>query len=99
MLPKLYGQDIRALFKQKYHGDVTIVPDMKIEEKLGVKAIMHPSAKDMNSYIQYDNSFFLSFFLSLYFHYLYLFLIYSGGRKATWPHLLKIKHLLLFEST
>jgi hypothetical protein len=52
VLPKFYGQDIRALFKQRYHGDVTIVPDMKIEESLGVKAIMHPSTRDMNAYIR-----------------------------------------------
>ena len=57
VLPKIYGQDISALFKQRYHGDVTIVPDMKIEESLGIKAIMHPNAKDMNSYIRYDKIF------------------------------------------
>ena len=52
LLPKFYGQDISALFKQRYHGDVTIVPDMKVEESLGVKAIMHPSKEDMTSYIR-----------------------------------------------
>jgi hypothetical protein len=52
VLPKLYGQDISALFKQRYHGDVTIVPDMKIEESLGVKAIMHPSKRDMEAYLR-----------------------------------------------
>lgn len=53
VLPKVYGQDMSALFKQRYHGDVTIVPDMKIEESLGVKAIMHPSKADMQSYLRY----------------------------------------------
>lgn len=53
LLPKFYGQDISALFKQRYHGDVTIVPDMKVEESLGVKAIMHPSKEDMTSYIRW----------------------------------------------
>jgi hypothetical protein len=52
VLPKLYGQDMSALFKQRYHGDVTIVPDMKIEESLGIKAIMHPTKEDMQGYIR-----------------------------------------------
>lgn len=54
LLPKFYGTDISALFKQRYHGDVTIVPDMRVEESLGVKAIMHPSRADMKSYIRFN---------------------------------------------
>jgi hypothetical protein len=73
LLPKFYGTDISALFKQRYHGDVTIVPDMKVEEALGVKAIMHPSRRDMQSYIR-------------------------GGRRASWPHLRRVKHLLAVEA-
>lgn len=56
VLPKLYGQDMSALFKQRYHGDVTIVPDMKIEESLGIKAIMHPTKEDMKGYIRYPRT-------------------------------------------
>lgn len=54
LLPTLYGNDISKMFSQKYHGDVTIVPDMKIDESLGVKAIMNPSVKDMESYLRYS---------------------------------------------
>ena len=73
IMPKLYGHDISSVFKQVYHGNVTIVPRMKVEESLGVKAIMHPSKEDMRSYIR-------------------------GGRKATWPHLRRVKHLLCLEA-
>lgn len=73
LLPKLYGQDISSMFKQKYHGNVTIVPQMRIEDSLGVKAIMQPTVDDMKHYI-------------------------SKGRKAAWPHLRRIKHMLSVES-
>lgn len=52
LLPKLYGQDVSALFKQKYHGNVTIVPDMRVEDSLGIKAILQPSLEDMRIYIR-----------------------------------------------
>ena len=52
LLPTLYGNDISKMFSQKYHGDVTIVPDMKIDESLGVKAIMNPTVRDMESYLR-----------------------------------------------
>ncbi len=53
LLPKLYGQDISAVFRQKYHGNVTIVPRMRVEDSLGVKAIMNPSVADMKIYLRY----------------------------------------------
>ena len=74
IMPKLYGHDISSVFKQVYHGNVTIVPQMKVEESLGVKAIMHPSREDMRAYIR-------------------------GGRKASWPHLRRVKHLLCLEAS
>jgi hypothetical protein len=74
LMPKLYGHDISSVFKQVYHGNVTIVPQMKVEESLGVKAIMHPSKEDMRAYIR-------------------------GGRKASWPHLRRVKHLLCLEAS
>ena len=73
IMPKLYGHDISSVFKQVYHGNVTIVPRMKVEESLGVKAFMQPTKEDMRSYIR-------------------------GGQKATWPHLRRVKHLLLLEA-
>ena len=74
IMPKFYGHDISSVFKQVYHGNVTIVPQMKVEESLGVKAIMHPSTEDMRQYIR-------------------------GGRKASWPHLRRVKHLLCLEAS
>lgn len=74
IMPKFYGHDISSVFKQVYHGNVTIVPQMKMEEALGVKAIMHPSVQDMREYIR-------------------------GGRKASWPHLRRVKHLLCLEAS
>lgn len=73
IMPKLYGHDISSVFKQIYHGNITIVPQMKVEETIGIKAIMHPTKKDMQCYIR-------------------------GGRKASWPHLRHVNHLLCLES-
>ena len=37
LFPKLFGQDISKVFKQKYHGNVTIVPRMNMMQIIGVK--------------------------------------------------------------
>lgn len=39
----MYGQSVSAVFKQKYHGDVTIVPRFTPLESIGLKAICNPS--------------------------------------------------------
>ncbi len=52
LLPKLYGHDISAVFRQKYHGNVTIVPRMRVEDSLGVKAIMNPTVEDMRVFLR-----------------------------------------------
>ncbi len=52
LLPKLYGQDISKMFRQSYRGDVTVVPDLKMDESVGIKAIMNPSVLDMQAYIK-----------------------------------------------
>lgn len=51
-MPKLYGQDISRIFNQKYHGNVTIVPDMILSETFGVNAILNPTIEDMTRYIR-----------------------------------------------
>ena len=73
LLPKLYGQDISKMFRQSYRGDVTIVPELKIAESVGIKAIMNPTVQDMQVYIR-------------------------DGRRACWPHLSRIRHLLSIEA-
>lgn len=88
LLPKLYGQEISSVFKQKYHGHITIIPDLIWDEKFGtwcdevivegvtgiiaVKAIMNPTVKDMIHYI-------------------------AGGQRAVWPAIRKIDHLITIE--
>jgi uncharacterized membrane protein YgcG len=73
LLPRWYGQDVTKMLKQNYRGDVTIVPELKIDESLGIKAVMNPTEDDMVIYLR-------------------------DGRRACWPHLLRIKHLLSVES-
>jgi len=39
------------MVKQKYHGDVTMVPSLSPIESIGLKAIMNPTPKHMLGYI------------------------------------------------
>ena len=52
LFPKLFGQDISKVFKQKYHGNVTIVPRMNIMQIIGVKALLNPTFEDMQHYLK-----------------------------------------------
>lgn len=52
LFPKLFGQDISKVFKQKYHGHVTIVPRMNMGQVIGVKALLNPTVEDMEHYLQ-----------------------------------------------
>ncbi|GMH81534.1 hypothetical protein TrST_g5587 [Triparma strigata] len=52
LFPRLFGQDISKIFKQKYEGNVTIVPKMNIMQVLGIKALLNPTVKDMEHYLQ-----------------------------------------------
>lgn len=36
LLPRLYGQEISSVFKQKYHGHITIVPELRWGDTLGI---------------------------------------------------------------
>jgi TAG lipase/steryl ester hydrolase/phospholipase A2/LPA acyltransferase len=49
LIPLIFGEPFAAVFTQKYHGDVTIVPDMSLIDSL--KAISHPSKYDMTKYL------------------------------------------------
>ena len=52
LFPKLFGQDISKVFKQKYHGHVTIVPRMNMGQIIGVKALLNPTVEDMDHYLK-----------------------------------------------
>ncbi|GMH80040.1 hypothetical protein TL16_g08376 [Triparma laevis f. inornata] len=52
LFPKLFGQDVSKIFKQKYEGHVTIVPKMNIMQVLGIKALLNPTVEDMKHYLQ-----------------------------------------------
>lgn len=52
LFPRFFGQDIARVFKQKYHGNLTIVPQMKMQELTGLKALLNPTRKDMRSYLR-----------------------------------------------
>lgn len=51
LLPTFYGQKMGGVFKQKYHGDVTIMPDFTSTESFGLSAVANPSAQDIEHYI------------------------------------------------
>uniref|UniRef100_A0A7S2WPK1 PNPLA domain-containing protein n=1 Tax=Rhizochromulina marina TaxID=1034831 RepID=A0A7S2WPK1_9STRA len=52
LLPTFFGQNVSGVFKQKYHGDVTIVPRFTPAESFGLKAVLNPSVVDMEHYIR-----------------------------------------------
>lgn len=35
LLPRLYGQEISSVFKQKYHGHITLIPELTWDETFG----------------------------------------------------------------
>jgi hypothetical protein len=51
LFPRFFGQDISKIFKQKYHGTVTIVPKMNVMQTLGAKALLNPTVPDMEHYL------------------------------------------------
>jgi hypothetical protein len=40
-----------SVFKQKYHGDVTMVPSFTPMESIGLKAVLNPTTEDIAGYI------------------------------------------------
>eukprot|EP00980_Cylindrotheca_fusiformis_P019923 scaffold7017_cov134-Cylindrotheca_fusiformis.AAC.18 len=53
LFPKIFGQDISKVFKQKYHGNLTLVPRFTAAQTFGLKALVNPSVKDMEGYLKY----------------------------------------------
>jgi TAG lipase/steryl ester hydrolase/phospholipase A2/LPA acyltransferase len=53
LFPRLYGQDISKVFKQKYHGNLTIVPRFTTSQTFGLKALANPTVEDMEGYLKY----------------------------------------------
>jgi TAG lipase/steryl ester hydrolase/phospholipase A2/LPA acyltransferase len=53
LFPRIFGQDISKVFKQKYYGDLTIVPRFTTMQTFGLKALSNPTVKDMEGYLKY----------------------------------------------
>jgi len=53
LFPRIFGQDISKVFKQKYHGNLTIVPRFTTMQTFGLHALSNPTYKDMEGYIKY----------------------------------------------
>jgi len=53
LFPKLFGQDISKVFKQKYHGNLTLVPRFTAMQTFGLKALVNPTFKDMEGYLKF----------------------------------------------
>lgn len=54
LFPRLFGQDVSKIFKQKYHGNLTIVPRFTTMQTFGLKALSNPTMKDMDGYLKYS---------------------------------------------
>mmetsp|Transcript_7646 Transcript_7646/g.10892 ORF Transcript_7646/g.10892 Transcript_7646/m.10892 type:complete len:977 (-) Transcript_7646:498-3428(-) len=52
LFPRIFGQDISKLFKQKYHGNLTLVPRFTTMQTFGLQALSNPSVKDMEGYLR-----------------------------------------------
>ena len=52
LMPTLYGNSIRKVFSQKYHGDVTISPRFTYAQTVGLSAICNPTRDDMDGYLR-----------------------------------------------
>jgi len=51
LFPRFFGQDVSKVFKQKYHGDVTIIARMSTMQIFGVKVLSNPTIEDMKIYL------------------------------------------------
>ena len=54
LFPRIFGQDVSKVFKQKYHGNLTIVPRFTTMQTFGLKALSNPAVKDMDGYLKYS---------------------------------------------
>jgi len=53
LFPKMFGQDISKVFKQRYHGNLTITPRFTTMQTFGLKALSNPTYQDMDHYLKY----------------------------------------------
>jgi hypothetical protein len=53
LFPRLFGQDISKVFKQKYHGNLTLVPRFTAMQTFGLKALANPTKSDMENYLKH----------------------------------------------
>ena len=53
LFPKMFGQDVSKIFKQKYHGNLTLVPRFTPAQTFGLKTLSNPSVEDMEGYLKY----------------------------------------------
>ncbi len=56
LFPKIFGQDMSKVFKQKYHGDLTLVPKFTTMQLFGLQALVNPTYEDMELYLQNGQS-------------------------------------------
>jgi len=52
LFPKFFGQDVSKVFKQKYHGNLTLVPKFTTKQVFGMKALSNPTLDDMKVYLK-----------------------------------------------
>jgi len=51
LFPRIFGQDVSKVFKQKYHGNITLVPKFTMKHVFGMQVLSNPTAEDMELYI------------------------------------------------
>lgn len=51
LLPRVFGQDISGVFRQRYFGHVTITQRFRTSEMIGLKAFQNPDEAEMTHYI------------------------------------------------
>ena len=52
LFPRIFGQDVSNVFKQKYHGNITLVPRFTMMQVFGLKILSNPSVQDMEIYLE-----------------------------------------------
>ena len=53
LFPKFFGQDMSKVFKQTYHGNVTLVPRYGAMQMVGLQSLSNPTVKDMEVYLKF----------------------------------------------
>jgi predicted acylesterase/phospholipase RssA len=53
LFPKFFGQDMSKLFRQRYHGNLTLIPRYTAAQAFGLKALSNPTLKDMEGYLKF----------------------------------------------